>query len=101
MAGDTEAAWQLGVGAKLTSLELKHFATTIAAEVMMMGLAGDLIPERFARHGDSSKPIALHQRAYIAIYGGDTETFDFSLRRVQYLFRRKRAVCLLKCLSNC
>jgi hypothetical protein len=101
MAGDTEAAWQLGVGAELASLELEYFAAAIAAEVMMMGLAGDLIPERFARHGNRCKPIALNQRTDIAIYGSDTQTFDLSLRRVQYLFRRKRTVGLLKCLSNC
>jgi len=101
MAGDTEAARKPGVSAELASLEFKHFATAIAAEVMMMSLTGDLIPERFARHGDRCKPIALHQRTDIAIYGGDTQTFDLSLRRVQYLFRRKRAVSLLKCLSNC
>jgi hypothetical protein len=101
MAGDTEPTWKPGLGTELASLELKNFATTITAEVMMMSLTGDLIPERFARHGDRCKPIALHQRTDIAIYGGDTQTFDLSLRRVQYLFRRKGAVGLLKCLSNC
>lgn len=59
MAGDTEAAWKLGVGTEIASLQLKDFATAVAAEVVMMGLAGDLIPQGFAGHRDGREPVTL------------------------------------------
>ncbi len=87
MAGDTEAAWKLGVVTEFAALQLEDLATTIAAEVMMMSLAGNLIAQGFAGHGDCRKPITLQQCADVAIDGGDTQTFDFSLRCGQDLFR--------------
>lgn len=101
MAGNAEAARKLGLGTEFASLKLEDFATAIAAEVVMMRLASDFIPQRFAGHGDCCKPITFQQRTNVAIYGGDTQTFDVGLRCAQYLFRRKRSIGLLKCLSDC
>ena len=61
MAGDTEATRESGVGIELAPLQFEDFAAAIAAEVMMMGLAGDLIPKSFARHGDRREPVTLQQ----------------------------------------
>jgi len=59
MASDTEAARELGVGVELAALELKDLPTAVAAEVMMMGLAGNLVPKGFTGHGDGREPIVL------------------------------------------
>lgn len=82
MAGDTESTRKLGVGAQLASLEFVHLTASVATEMMMMGLASHLIPQGFARHGDSRKPVALYQGTDIAIYGGDAKPFNLSLRGV-------------------
>ena len=50
MAGDAEAAREPGVGVELASHELEDFAAAIAAEVVMVSLAGDLIAQGLARH---------------------------------------------------
>lgn len=50
MTSDAEAAREPGVGVEFASLQFKDFAAAVAAEVMMMGLAGDLIAQRLARH---------------------------------------------------
>jgi len=101
MASNAEAARKLGLRTEFASLKLEDFATAIAAEVVMMRLAGDLIPQRFTGHGDRCEPITFQQRTNVAIYGGYTQTFDVGLRCAQYLFRRKRPIGLLKCLSDC
>jgi hypothetical protein len=101
MAGNTEAARKPGLSTEFAPLQFKDFATTVAAEVVMMGLTGDLIPQRFAGHGDRCEPITVQQRTDVAIHSGDTQTLDLSLRCAQYLFRRKRSIGLLKCLSDC
>ncbi len=44
MAGDTEAARKLRESTELASLQLEDLATAVAAEVVMMSLARDLIP---------------------------------------------------------
>ncbi len=50
MASDTEAAGKLGVGAEFAALQFEDLSTTVAAEVVMMGLAGDLIPQSLTGH---------------------------------------------------
>lgn len=87
MASDTETARKLGVGSEFAALQLEDLATAVAAEVMMMGLAGNLIPQSLTGHGDRREPVAFEQRTDVAIYGGDAETFDLSLRCGQHLFR--------------
>jgi len=101
MAGNAETARKLGLGTEFASRKLENLATAIAAEVVVMRLAGDFIPHRFTGHGDRCEPITFQQRTDVAIYGGDTQTFDVGLRCAQYLFRRKRSIGLLKCLSDC
>ena len=100
MAGDAEAPWESGVSVELAALQLKDFAAAVAAEVVVMSFSGDLIPQGFARHGNGCKPVILQQRADVAIYGGDTQTFNLGLRRTQYLFRGKWPVCPLKCFAD-
>ena len=96
MSGDTEAAGELRVGAKIASLELKNFATPVTSEVVMMCLASDLIAQSFAGHGDGGKPVALQQCANVAINRSNTQAFYLGLRRGENLFRRKRPVGPLK-----
>lgn len=43
MAGDTETPWESGVSIELAALQLEDFSAAVAAEMVMMGLAGDLI----------------------------------------------------------
>jgi hypothetical protein len=81
MAGDAEAPWEPGVSVEFAALQLKDFATAVAAEVVVMSFSGDLIPQGFAGHGYGCKPVILQQRADVAIHGGDTQTFDLGLRR--------------------
>ncbi len=100
MSSDAEAAWKRGLGTEFAPLEFEDFATTVAAEVVMMSLPSDFIPQRFAGHGDRREPITFQQRTDVAIYGGDTQTLNLSLRCAQYFFRRKRSIGLLKCLSD-
>lgn len=71
MAGHTEAARQLGVDAEIASLEFEDLATAIAAEMMVMRLAGNLISQGFAGHGDRREPLTLQQRANVPVYRGD------------------------------
>lgn len=71
MAGDTKTAWKFRVGAEIASLQLENLAAAVAAEVMMMRLAGDLIAQGFAGHGDCCKPVTFQQRTDVAVHGGD------------------------------
>ena len=100
MAGDTEAARKLGVEGEIASLQLKDLATAVAAEVMVMSLAGDLVTECFAGHGDGRKPVTLQQRTDVAIYGSDTQTLDLGLRCGENFFRGKRPVSPEKSLPD-
>ena len=59
MAGDAEAAWKPGVRIEFASLQFVDLSAAVAAEVVMMGLAGDLIPQGFAGHGDRREPVTL------------------------------------------
>ena len=59
MAGGTEASRKPGVSTELAPLQLEDLATAIAAEVVMMGLAGNFIPQSFAGHGDRREPVTL------------------------------------------
>lgn len=82
MAGDVESAGKPRVGVELASLEFEDLPTAVAAEVVMVSLAGDLISQGFAGHGDCCKPVILQQRADVAIYGRNAKTFYLSLRSV-------------------
>ena len=59
MASNTEASRELVVRIELASLELEYLTAAVAAEVVMMGLAGDLIPQSFTGHGNRRKPVTL------------------------------------------
>ena len=61
MAGGTEASRKPGVSTELAPLQLEDLATAIAAEVVMMGLAGDLIPQGLTGHRNRRQPITLQQ----------------------------------------
>lgn len=50
MASDTKAAGKFGMGAEFAALQLEDLATAVAAEVVMMGLAGNLIPQSLTGH---------------------------------------------------
>ena len=59
MASDAEAAREPGVRIEFASLQLIDLAAAVAAEVVMMGLTGNLIPQSFAGHGDRREPVTL------------------------------------------
>ena len=80
MAGDAEAARKPGMGVEITYLEFADLAAAVAAEVMVMNFSCDVLAQDFAGHGDGCKPVILQQRADVAIYSGDTQTFDLGLR---------------------
>lgn len=61
MASGAEAARKSGMGVELTSLEFEDLATTVAAEVMMVGFASDLIAQGLTRHRDRRQPIDFQQ----------------------------------------
>lgn len=92
MAGDVETARELGLETQVTTLELKHLAATVAAEVMMVRFAGDLVAHGLAGHRDGSEPVTLEQRADVAVDGGDAEAFHFRLGRREDLIRRERTI---------
>lgn len=50
MAGDAEAARKLRVSAEIASLEFEDLPTSIAAEMMMMRLACNLVSQGFTGH---------------------------------------------------
>ncbi len=50
MTGDAEATRKLRVSAKIASLEFEDLAASIAAEMMMMRFARNLISQGFAGH---------------------------------------------------
>jgi hypothetical protein len=92
VASDVEAAGELGLEAEVAALHLKHLATAIAAEVVVMGFAGDLVAHSLAWHRDGGQPVTLQQRADVAVDGGDAEAFDLRLSGREYLLWRERAI---------
>ena len=71
MASYAEAARQLRMRAEIASLELEDLATAIAAEMMVMRLARNLISQGFSGHRDAREPITLQQRPDVPVYRGD------------------------------
>ncbi len=50
MTGDAETTRKFWMGAEIASLEFEDLAASIAAKMMMMGLACNLVPQGFAGH---------------------------------------------------
>lgn len=101
MAGDPEAAGKLGVGVKIATFELKDLAAAVTAEVVMMGLSGNLVAQRLTRHGDRGEPVALEQSTDVSIDSSDAEAGNLRLSCGQHLLRRERPVGTLKCFTDC
>jgi len=59
MASHAKAARQLRAKAQIATFQLKDLAAAVAAEMMVVRLAGDLIPKRFPGHGDGGEPVTL------------------------------------------
>ena len=89
MAGDAEATRKLRVSTEIASLEFEDLAASIAAEMMMMCLTGNLVSQGFTRHRDGCEPIPLEQRTNVAVDGSDAQPLDLSLSCGQHLFRRE------------
>lgn len=100
MAGHAKAAWELGAKTEIATFQLVDLAAAVAAEVMVMRLAGNLVTKRFTGHRDGSEPVALQQGPNVPVDGGDAEAADLSLCGGQHLFRRQWPVCSLKCFSD-
>lgn len=100
MTGHTKAAREFWAKAEIATLELEDFAAGVAAEVMVMRLAGDFITECFTGHGDGREPVVLEQSPDVAVDSGDAEAADLGLRGGQHLLRREWPVGTLKCFSD-
>jgi hypothetical protein len=100
VARDVEPSRELRLKTQVTTLELKHLAATVAAEVMMVRFAGHLVAHGLAGHRDRSEPVTLEQRADVAIDGGDAEAFDFRLGGREDLIRRERTISTEKGLPD-
>lgn len=100
MAGHAKAARELGAKTEIAAFQLVDLAAAIAAEVMVMCLAGNLVAERFTGHRDGREPVALQKRPNVPVDSGDAEAADLSLCGGQHLFRREWPVCSLKRFSD-
>jgi hypothetical protein len=79
VAAVLEASGKLGLGLDLTAFELVDGAAAIALEVMVVGLAGDLVAGGVAGDVDGSEPLVLDEAADVAVDGGDAERVDVFL----------------------
>lgn len=96
MSGDAKAAREFGTKTEIAAFQLEDLAAAIAAEVVVMRLAGDLVAKRFTRHRNSGEPVALKQGPDVPVDGGDAQAADLSLRGGQYLLRGEWPVRPLK-----
>ena len=100
MAGHAKSTRKLGTKTKIAAFQFEDLATAIAAEVMMVRLAGDLVPKRLTGHRDRGEPVVLQQGPDIAVDGSDAQPTDLGLGGAQHLFRRERPVRTLKGFPN-
>ena len=100
MAGYAKATRKIWAKTEITAFQLENLAATVAAEVVVMRFAGDLITKRFTGHGNRSEPVALEQSPNVAVDRGDAQTADFGLCGGQHFLRGKWPVRTLKCFSD-
>lgn len=99
MAGHAKPSRQLRPQRHIAALHLEDFSTPVTTEVMMVSFAGDLIPQRLARHHDRRKPCTVQQCPNVAVNRSDTQPFHLGLSRCQQLLRRQRPVSTQKGLA--
>jgi len=73
VAGVLEAAGELGAGLHLAAFEFVDGAADVALEVVVVGLAGDLVAGGVAGDVDRGEPLVVDQAADVAVDGGDAE----------------------------
>ncbi len=71
------------IQARQAAVEFKDPSTGSALEVVVMGLAGDLVSGRFSRKLDGRKPTIVNQGLYVSIDSRDAQTSDIGLGQIK------------------
>ncbi len=96
MACDVESAWEFGLHLHGATGHFIHLAAHIAVEVMVVLLACTFIAWWDAGDLHGLQPTLFHQRNQVAIDRGKAEALHVVAGTLQNLFRRERALRLVK-----
>ena len=92
MAGDPKALRKIRLKLNAAARHLEDLMALVAAKMMVMFLARDLVPGRLSRQGDRGQPVLFQKIADVAINRRNADALYPFPGVVQRLFRRKRTI---------
>jgi len=100
MPGRPEALWKLRRYRRHASLKVKNFAALIAMEMIVMGLARNLVAGCLTGNLYRLQPFLFNEILNVPIDRGDSEAAMTEPGGFQSLIRRQRPVCIEERLTN-
>ena len=92
MTGHEKTPGKIRLELNAAAGHLENFAAFVAAKVMMMFLARNLVTRGLPGQNNRGQPVLFHQSRYIAVDGCNADALDHLSGRVKRLFRRKRTI---------